>query len=354
VQKNFFEKHPKIILLIVNLFFLGILYFILSLNIFQDVKDGEKYSVIDRAIYQLRCEGKRHIRMRENAPNQVSYRIPPFAPQEKYVFRTDENGFVEPSKIYENPDLNIFFFGGSTTECETVFELYRFPYLAGRILEEKTGKKINSYNAGKSGNNSLHSINNLINKAAPLHPDIIVRMDNVNDLSTLLYEATYWNRNKGRSNLACFSKNYDLLRNFSNEWDESPFVSLVTDPAHQARVKQEHYKILKLFVAVVRGVGAKPILMTQANRIESDPNFSTGRGDAEFNRAYRKLYLEFHDVTRQVAKEENIMLIDLAKMVPPKEELIYDSVHLSNEGSKIVAGIVAKNLEKTVKEFNNK
>ena len=351
MKKNFFEKYPKAILLIINLFFIAVLFFIADLNLFQDVKGGEKYSLIDRAVYQVRCEGKRHIRMRENLPNLNSYRIPPYSPTEKYAFRTDENGFIEPSKIHENPDLTLVFVGGSTTECESVDELYRFPYLAGRILEEKTGKKINSYNAGKSGNNSLHSINNLINKAAPLNPNMIVRMDNVNDLSTLFYEATYWNLNKGRSNLGCFSKNHSLLRNFTNEWDNSPYVHLITDPAHQAQIKQEHYKILKLFIAIVRGMGATPVLMTQANRIEDDPKFATGRNDPELDKAYRQLYFDFHNVTRQIAKDENVMLIDLAKEVPPQEALIYDAVHLTNDGSKMVAGIISKKLENTVKNF---
>lgn len=351
MKKNLFEKYPKTFLLFVNLFFVGILFFISDLKIFQDVKGGEKYSLIDRAIYQVQCEGKRHIRMRENTPNSISYRIPSYDPTQKYIFRVDENGFVEPSKIHENSDLNIFFLGGSTTECEAVDEPYRFPYLVGRILEEKTGKKINSYNGGKSGNNSIHSINNLINKVVPLQPNIIVRMDNINDLSTLLYEASYWNHNKGRSNLGCFSKNYKSLRNFKNEWDDSPFVNKILDPAHQDKIKKEHYKILKLFIAITRGVGATPVLMTQANRIASDLNFNTGRGDAEFNRAYRQLYLDFHDITRKIAKDENVILIDLAKEIPSTGELIFDSVHLTNEGSKAVSAIIARNLEKTVNNF---
>ncbi len=345
MKKNFFEKNPKIFLLVINLIFVAILFWVADLKILQDVKDGEKYSLIDQAIYQFKCEGKRHIRMRENAPNQISYRIPPYAPTEKYVFRTDTNGFIEPSKIHEKADLNIFFVGGSTTECEMVDEPYRFPYLVGRILEEKTGKKINSYNAGKSGNNSLHSINNIINKIAPLNPNIIVRMDNINDLSTLLYEASYWNYNKGRSNLGCFSKNHALLRNFKNEWAESPFANMILDATHQAQIKQKYYKILKLFIAVTRGVGATPVLMTQSNRIETNPNFSTDHGDAKFNQTYRQLYSDFHEVVRQVARDEKVLLIDLAKEISPKEELIFDTVHLTNEGSKVVAAVIAKNLE---------
>jgi len=351
MQKNFFVRYPKTTLLLLNSFFIGVIFFILNLDVLQDVKGGEKYSVIDRADYQLRCRGKRNIMLRENSPNQNAFRIPPYDKSQKYRFRTDENGFVEPSKIHEKADVNIFFLGGSTTECEIVDELNRFPYLVGRILEKKTEKKINSYNAGKSGNNSLHSINNLINKIVPLDPNIIVRMDNVNDLSTLLYEATYWNRNKGRSNLECFNKNPNSNRSLKNEWEESPFRDMILDANHQAKIRQEHYKILKLFIMVVRGVGATPVLMTQANRIENNPDFDMGRGSKEFNKAYRQLYIDFHNITRHIAQEEKVMLIDLANEVPGSEKYIYDSVHVNNEGSRLEAEIISQHLEKIVQNY---
>jgi lysophospholipase L1-like esterase len=346
MKKTFFEKHPKLILLAINLFFLALIIFILQLKIFQDAPNAEKYSLIDKAEYQIRCDGKRHIKLRENKPFLNSFRIPPYDQSKKYDFKTDENGFVLPSKIHEKADLNIFFLGGSTTECETVDELNRFPYLAGRILEAKTGKKINSYNAGKSGNSTIHSVNNLVNKIMPLNPSIIVRMDNVNDLSTLLYEGTFWNKNKTRSNLGCFSKNTDALRNGNNEWEQSPFISMVGDLNHQKKIKEEYRKILRLFIAITRVSGAKPVLMTQPNRIENDLNFSTGHGDRKFNQTYRQLYIDFQNIVRQVAREENVMLIDLALQVEGSEKYIYDSVHLNNEGSKLVAEIIARQLRK--------
>jgi lysophospholipase L1-like esterase len=348
MKKSVFEKHSKLVLIVLNLIFLSFAFVILNSKIFQDVDGGEKYSLIDKAWYQIRCEGKRHIKLRENVPNQNSFRIPPYDTSAKYPFKTDENGFVLPSKIHEKADLNIFFLGGSTTECENVDELNRFPYLAGRMLEEKTGKKINSYNAGRSGNSTIHSINNLLNKIVPLQPNIILRMEAVNDLSTLLYEGTYWNKNKTRSNLSCFSK-HEPLRNSRNEWDLSPFVEKISDHQHQENIKQEYKKVLRLFVSITRAIGATPVLMTQPNLIENNPNFSTDRGDEDFNRVYRKLYSDFQNVTREVAREENVILIDLAREEDWSRKYIYDSIHLNNEGSKRVAEIVTKHLTKIIK-----
>lgn len=354
MSQNFFERNSKVVLIFINLVAVALLALILNLSVFQDAPNAEKYSLYDQLEYNLRCQGKRHIIMRENRPNTNQTRIPPYDKTQEYQFSVDENGFVKPSKIHENPDINIFFIGGSTTECEYVDEPYRFPYLAGRILEEKTGKKINSFNAGKSGNNSIHSINNLLNKIIPLHPDIVVRMETINDLSTLLYEATYWNRNVSRSNLGCFDKKKSMLRNFKNEWEKSPFKDKILDENHQQKIKAEHRKILTLFVSITKAVGAKPVLMTQVNNIVKNPDFVVKENDEKFNQSYRKLYAEFQDITRQVAKENNILLIDLSHEVLGIPEYIYDSVHLNNEGSKLVSKIIAEKLEQTVINIKKK
>ena len=349
MSQNFFEKNPKLVLISINLIFVLVLVWIFRLEIFQDAQNSEKYSLYSKLEYSLRC-GKRNIALRENRPNQTKFKIPPYDQTQKYIFKTDENGFIEPSKVHENADLNIFFFGGSTTECEMVDEPYRFPYLVGRILEEKTGKKINSYNVGKSGNNSIHSINNLINKVAPLHPNIVVRMETINDLSTLLYEATYWNKNRSRSNLGCFSKKSSSLRDFDNEWSESPFLDQISNVAHQERIKKEHHKILTMFVAISKAVGATPVLMTQANRIIYDNKLQIKDNDPEFNKTYRKLYVDFQNIARQVARENNILLIDLEREVPMETKYLYDTVHFTNEGSKLVAKIVSEKLQNLTKK----
>lgn len=348
MSQNFFEKHSKIILIAINALFLLLVWKMLTLDILLDSPNAEKYSLKDKVEYAVRCQGKRFVNLRENTPNIHETRSPTYDKDKNYKFETDENGFVKPSKLHENSDLNIFFLGGSTTECEMVDEPYRFPYLTGRILEEKTGKKINSYNAGKSGNNSIHSINNLVNKVIPLRPNIVVRMEAINDLSTLLYEATYWNKNVSRSNLACFSKKSSNLRKFNNEWEQSPFRDKILDKDHQEKIKAEQRKILNLFIAITKSSGAMPVLMTQANKIVGNSNFTLDRGDEIFAKTYQKLYADFQNIAREVAKENNVLLIDLEKEIPGTDEYLYDPVHLNNEGSKLAAEIIAKKLQNYV------
>ena len=62
-----------------------------------------------------------------------------------------------------------------------------------RSLTQHRHIKINTYSSGVSGNNSMHSINILLNKILPLDPQVVVMMHNWNDLIVLLYEGGYWN-----------------------------------------------------------------------------------------------------------------------------------------------------------------
>ena len=54
--------------------------------------------------------------------------------------------------------------------------------------------------------------------------------------------------------------------------------------------------------------------------------------------------IAFNEIIRKVAIENSVILIDLDKLIPKTKEYMYDSVHLSNKGSTMVAGIIAKEL----------
>jgi hypothetical protein len=108
-----------------------------------------------------------------------------------YILEVDSNGFIIPSKIHKSTNFDIVFMGGSTVECAFMAQNKRFPYIVGRKLESITKMKINSYNGGVSGNNSLHSLNILLNKIVPMQPKCVFMMHNINDLAILYYTKTY-------------------------------------------------------------------------------------------------------------------------------------------------------------------
>ncbi|MES2676846.1 MAG: SGNH/GDSL hydrolase family protein [Pseudomonadota bacterium] len=340
-KNNFITKHPKlanlILLLVVSAISLAALFGIAKIEIFQDFSGGEKYSLSDKVVYALRCNNRRHIKLRELSPNQDLIRTPiqkyDTLEYKKYHLRTDKDGIIQPSFVHKDPDLQMFFLGGSTTECEMVDEEFRFPYLAGRKLEEALKIKVNSDNAARSGNNSLHSIDILLNKLLPYNPDIVVMMQNINDLSTLIYEGTYWNNNKTISPIDCGQKNTSKIRRSSDEWDGSIWYNrVIANKKEQDRLVEQFRENLQLFINICRAKNIIPVLLTQPNRVVKDHEFSTGRGK-NVDKIYKELYARFSNTIKQIGIKENVLVIDLEKKVPSDKKYIYDVVHVNKEGS---------------------
>ena len=250
-----------------------------------------------------------------------------------------------------------------------------FSLPGGDILEKETGKKINAYNGGLSGNNSLHAIDLLVNKVIPLHPQVVVFMENVNDLSTLLYEKTYWSRNTTRAPLETLKKvklvgkllkeilipnlnfAYRNLRHalFPRQEDEFARAQGKKLAVDRARLAREFATNLQIIVDICRDWGITPVLMTQGNRITDHPDpvvaAYIGQYEADTGISYqdfKALYDLFNDTIRQVGKKNGVLVIDLAREVPPDKEHFYDMVHFNDAGSEDAAKIIAAQLKPLV------
>lgn len=370
-KKTWFDSNPKktigLILVILVILVVAVIEFLLS-NMSDNTVIGEK----------------RHIRLKEFNPNYSSVLRPDSKYLENtdsfeykdYILRVDSNGFIKPSKLYNEPDKSIVFLGGSTTESVYVDEKNRFPYLVGRMLENKSGYKINSFNSGVSGNNSLHSLNILLNKIIPIKPNIVVLMHNINDISTLIHEGTYWNNNQFRSVIVSENKTnlffrLQSIKNFliPNLYAElKKFIDIsrivVDDEFYNSRNKKlfidnkkiiKQFKVnLKLFIAICKESNITPVLMTQFNRIKESPdnlikrifkNIKTKQGMNY--KDYARLYKSMNNAIADIADKNGIFLIDLDKEVPKTKEFIYDSVHLNNKGSIYVSKIISENIIKS-------
>jgi lysophospholipase L1-like esterase len=309
-------------------------------------------------------------------------------------FRTDELGFLKPSKKHEQPDINIFFIGGSTTECQYVEESKRFPVVAGNLIEEETGFKVNSYNGGRSGNNTLHSIDILLNRILPLKPDMVLMMHNVNDLIILLYAGTYWNEHFNRSPVVdqeivldrqptLFSLSKRIFRfitphlHFQTKnlfyrtkaaFGTAPEAVDEWAGIRRGKLKyskewmvSEFKKMLRTFVAVCKIHNVTPVLMTQQNRYTENPDQLIQRIMKQMNddfgieyNEFRTIYNEFTESIRAIAKEENILLIDLDVEIPRNKEFIYDTFHLNDKGSLLAAKVISSGIIKQIFEIYEK
>lgn len=369
---NWFQQNPKKTLVMVVLCFLLVIvvgaeqllkFYHHRQGIVMEGETERRYIKLReyRPLTQMRLRfPKAHLRFTDNVFTKI------------YKLDIDANGFVKPSAKYAHPDLSLVFLGGSTTECMYMDEEHRFPYLAGNILENETGKKINSYNGGLSGNNSLHAIDLLVNKVIPLHPQVVVFMENVNDLSTLLYEKTYWSRNTTRAPLETLKKvklvgkflkeiliphinfayrnlRYALFPRHEDEFAGARGKKLEVDRAQLAR---QFAANLQIIVDVCRDWGITPVLMTQGNRITDHPDpvvaayvgqYGTDTGISYQD--FKALYDLFNDTIRQVGKKNGVLVIDLAREVPPDKEHFYDMVHFNDAGSEDAAKIIAAQLK---------
>jgi lysophospholipase L1-like esterase len=375
-HKNWLERNPKKVIFLIVLLTIGGLAVVT-----EKILASRTHNLINPIGI------KRYIKLREFnplyrdvlVPNAEAMRMSDSLPEKPYVLRVDRQGFIMPSKIHEHPDLTIAFLGGSTTECTYVDENLRFPYLAGRLLEQQTHLKVNAYNAGRSGNNSLHSINILMNKVVDLKPDIVLMMHNINDLAILMYEKSYWNSNPFRSPIIEQKPNFktvgrDLEQTFhlvrdltfpnlarvikgifhsgaKTNGDEFKNVRGKKIAIDQDLLVREFTLNLQTFINICRARGITPVLMTQASRLTDHPDplikkimhnleVSQGITYEEFKGAFDRL----NQTIRDVGAKNAVLVIDLAQEIPPVKANISDVAHFNEYGSRLVASQIAAQL----------
>jgi hypothetical protein len=381
-QDNWFEKNPNLtilsLLLIVTLIIISGTEIILT---YRHNLSTYNFALPNRAI-----------RLREFRPFMLDSSCPPLGSDiydtlvnKKYTLRIDKNGFIIPSERYSHPDISLVFLGGSTTVCHFVDENLRFPYLTGVLLEKNLGITINSYNAARTGNDSLHSINILLNKIIPINPQIIVMMHNVNDLTILLYEKSYWNNHFTRStiidiNSELTTKKYlqtmrdrlipniatqiriisnnikDILRVSHKNTDEFANIRGKHIAINQTEIIRQFEMNLQTFICICQTRKIVPVLMTMPSRLKEHPDklIADSIKNNKVNIGYQEfkaLFDAFNDSIRNKAKENHITLIDLDRAIPQENEYMYDTVHYTEQGSEKIAHIVSEQLQPIIKSL---
>lgn len=388
-----FERHPKItlaIVLLVAAFGLATALEWILAPPADKTSPGEATSTVSPI---------RSLMVREWLPNtRYSFRAPdarrndPNGPVDDiYALEIDANGFIEPSIRHKDPDFEIVFLGGSTTECLYVRPKIRFPYLAGELLEAKTGKRINAINAGKSGNHAMHSVLNTVAKVLPRRPRYAIMMQVANDVGWLSGKGTYWTsdpdvgivRERDRSIAqwlrdvrdATFPHSYRAIKKAvivlraklsSSNGPQAPAAREPEKPsarkkARQARPPSEQeierrkqlreffVPALRSFVRMSDAWGVKPVLMTQVVERTGEKTGGAGDflaperlkdGDFDFQ-SFSSIHAYGNALVRHVAQTEGAMLIDLVRARKWTDADVYDGLHFTETGSRHVAEIVA-------------
>ena len=277
------------------------------------------------------------------------------------LMRTDARSYILPSGRFEHPDATIVFIGGSTTECSAVEEQLRFPALVSTLLEQY-GLHVNSLNSGRAGNTMHDALNILLNHVAEDRPDAVVLMHAANDIGMLYHAGSYRPRMGGQLTpllvgkwlLQVASKHSALAARLRSALS-SGRVHKPGDFGRRGSLERERLPLarkpylwrLRGFVALARAFEIEPVLMTQ-------PAIS-------MRHPHRPAWLDlsnqavFNDLIRQVARDEGVILIDLARhlaeRVPDWDQpmvVFYDGIHVTDQGSSIYAEHITERLLETL------
>ncbi|MEJ2671692.1 MAG: GDSL-type esterase/lipase family protein [Deltaproteobacteria bacterium] len=380
---NWFERNPK----------KTIIFLVLGFLVAATYGAEKLLAYINHTHNLVVFTERRYINLREVLPLVDTVDVPPDKAvrtsdglvQKPYRVRSDANGFMLPYNHYKKPDLTLVFLGGSTVACIYVDEDSRFPYLAGQLLQQRTGKKITSINAGVGGNNSLHSLDNLLNKIIPLKPNVVVMMHNINDLVGLIYDRTYWSHNPTRKPIVnfYFYKNLTGLKALATlardmyipnlhaavrilshkifgkkvkvQDDEFAYIRGKKLNIDEAAILNEFKMNLQTFINICRARKITPVLMTQFNRYKTHPDpkvlaamqgFQSDSGIPVSE--FISLYARFNQAIREVGQANGVLVIDLANLIPQDKKYIYDVVHLNTRGSKLAARLISDRLQPLV------
>ncbi|HXP74364.1 MAG TPA: hypothetical protein VN823_09470 [Stellaceae bacterium] len=321
------------------------------------------------------------------APPQIRRDNPGGRVLDVYAIDTDDDGFIMPSRVHEEPDLTIVFVGGSTTESMYVAPEERFPYLVGRILERRLGLKVNSLNGARSGDNAMHVNAIVLGKVLPLHPDYAVFMTDINDLAVLSRFGTYWNSNSDSALVrrertgvewgfrlirdalipATYRAYRTALLSARGLFGRKPVAGAVARaPANAEHAQWEQWgsayaSAVQEFVDTSRAWRVRPVLMTElllppggwrqpgdaagGDYLAAEKLERRGFSSSSFSDAHEY----FNGILRQTARQSNVGLIDLMASGPWTNNEVYDGLHFTDAGSERAASIIADALEAMIK-----
>lgn len=324
----------------------------------------------------------RFIRLRNLSPNGQSAFRPSFKVNKMdsfdleikdYASTTDSFGFIITNNNHIQPDLKFTFFGGSTSQCLFVDENKRMPEAVARAVERKTGMKVNVWNCAAGGTHSYHTLNVFNNLAVNLNSDYAFFYGNLNDISTLIHYGTYNNPNidKGLfftidgyqrknfiSNTGILPHTVDAIKTafrLKPEVDDFNDVRGLSLTLDSAVIMPHVIRVFKTIIASCKINNVNPVLITQRNNFDrlSYPwllkNMPFFTPTAEEYEKVKLLFHQYNVTLRQIANDENVMLIDLDSASLGFDNF-YDAIHFNTKGSVVVSEIIAAQFVENLKK----
>lgn len=293
-------------------------------------------------------------------------------------YRINEHGFRGDSFPLEKPEgtTRIMIYGGSA-----VFDIFAdrkqdWPHRVERRLRRRGHQDVNVINAGIPGNASFDVLGRLMAEGHWFDPDVVVLYQGWNDIEDTIQleepllraydpseylryvelgdpRITYQNsidRVLGRWSQLYLRLRLHYYQNYRRLGRQGRRPRKNTSDAfHPASLRQFRLNLLS-FVHGVRGMGATPVLMTQA-RLVTPGNRGVDKLDLAEEHSglsHERLveaYSKLDRMIEEVAREERVTLIGASDTMTGTSRYFGDHVHTSARGSKTLASLTADRLE---------
>jgi lysophospholipase L1-like esterase len=280
--------------------------------------------------------------------------------------------------------LTILTIGGSTTECLFLSDGKTWTDAMSRALAARR-PDVWVNNAGLDGQSTHGHLVLLRDFVVDLRPKVALFLVGTNDVGldgsntfdsaltpavSLAHRAAQFAVN--HSEILALAQNIGRVRlsrqrGFGHsEIDVTALTDLVLDDAVFDATRLKYAAFLPAYaerlgqiVALCQKNGIEPVLLTQpalfgdvidpATGVDLARKQVNGRGNGRLEWTLLEMY---NDVTRKVASDKGVALIDLARTLPKDSRLFYDFLHFTNEGAERVGSIVAAALEPHLRARN--
>ncbi len=278
--------------------------------------------------------------------------------------------------------LSVVTIGGSTTQCFFLSEDQTWTARLGQKLDQQVAPFwIN--NAGLDGHSTHGHLVLLEDFIVPLHPKVAIFLVGSNDVARS--SISDWDAENVKSGIqfsstkafvkslsaysevvALFLNGYrsytaykaglihqqiDLTKQGYLDIPEAEQKQYLQENASPVLLKGYEERLQKL-VQVSRNAGIEPVFVTQPLLVGSGTDDVTGVDLARIHaygpRQTGKMYWDtveaYNDVTRKLARENGITIVDLARSMPKSSRYFYDFIHYTPQGAQVIADILDDSL----------
>lgn len=295
----------------------------------------------------------------------------------------NELGFRGPDMPNETDDMiRIVALGGSTTVGEYLNDDKDWPSRLSDQLNESI-RDVWVNNAGFEGQTTFGSALLLADHVIPLEPDYVLFMLGYDDMSldTITRKDTLYSKDAIKTDdWKGFLKSYSeivgsfvqLRKNANAQRQEPKHASVdlgemgTVRGINRKKVRElkEHHEIyakhfarrLQELVNMAVENDVVPILITQPSLVGEGKDNVTGYDLEKVHYCHEsggKVFWQaleiYNDATRQVSRDNELLLIDLAQDMPKSTDLFYDCVHFTNRGAEIASYLIFEKMRWLIK-----